>query len=146
MFDSRLMRVDESFCVWKYPVNSHQLSCNSCSRLTAARDSRFSILVCKVNKLYRPLCYDKWLNFSLTRRDSVLHTRLRLGFCALNDYLYKINCCNSPLCFCGLEHETVKQYFLLCPRFAAQRNTLLTPAAQVCGQAWLYSEKRRCET
>ena len=91
----------------------------------------------KVNKLYRPLCYNKWLNFSLTRRTSVLHTRLRLGFRALNDYLYKINCCNSPLCICGLERETVKHYFILCPLSAAQRNTLLTSAAQVCGQAWL---------
>jgi hypothetical protein len=37
----------------------------------------------KINKIYRPLCYNKWLNFSLTRKASVLHTRLRLGFCAL---------------------------------------------------------------
>ena len=47
------------------------------------------------------------------------------------------NCCNSPVCICGMEHETVKHYFLLCPRFAAQRNALLTSgsAAQVCGHA-----------
>ena len=33
----------------------------------------------KINKIYHPLCYNKWLNFSLTRKASVLHTRLRLG-------------------------------------------------------------------
>ena len=44
----------------------------------------------KINKIYHPLCYNKWLNFSLTRKASVLHARLRLGFCALNDYLYII--------------------------------------------------------
>jgi hypothetical protein len=93
----------------------------------------------KINKIYHPLCYNKWLNFSLTRKASVLHTRLRLGFCALNDYLYRINCCNSPLCICCHQNETVKHYLLLCPRFAAQRNELLTSAAQVCGKAWLTS-------
>jgi hypothetical protein len=59
--------------------------------------------------------YNKLFNFSLTRRASVLHTRLRLGFCALNDYLYGINCCDSPLCEvceCSLERETVKHYLL----------------------------------
>jgi hypothetical protein len=93
----------------------------------------------KINKIYHPLCYKKWLSFSLTRKASVLHTRLRLGFCALNDYLYIINCCNSPLCICCHQNETVKHYLLLCPRFAAQRNELLTSAAQVCGKAWLTS-------
>jgi hypothetical protein len=59
------------------------------------RGTRLALLdtrIYKVNKLYRPLCCDKWLNFSRTRRALVLHTRLRLGFCALNDYLYKTNC------------------------------------------------------
>ena len=90
----------------------------------------------KVTKLYHSLRYDKWLNFSLSRKASVFHTRLRLGHCALNGYLYSINCCNSPMCVCGLERETVKHYLLSCPRFAAQRTNLLTSAAQVCGQEW----------
>ena len=91
--------------------------------------------------------YNKLFNFSLTRRASVLHTRLRLGFCALNDYLYGINCCDSPLCECSLERETVKRYLLKCPRFPAQRSVLLTSAAHLCGQAWLEcsdSEKVSC--
>ncbi len=106
-------------------------------------DSRNSISIssfkAKITNLYHSLHYDKWLNFSLSRKASVFHTRLRLGHCALNDYLYRINCCNSPLCVSGLERETVKHYLLICPRFAAQRSNLLTSAAQVCGQEWLVS-------
>ena len=101
----------------------------------------------KIVHLFHSFNYDKWRNFSLTRKASVLHTRLRLGYCALNHYLYSINCCNSPLCVCGLENESVKHYLLSCPCFAAQRNKLLTSAAQVCGQSWLVSgdnEKVQC--
>ena len=39
----------------------------------------------KITKLYHSLHYDKWLNFSLSRKASVFHTRLRLGYCALRD-------------------------------------------------------------
>ena len=60
-------------------------------------------------------------------------------FGILAQYLYIINCCNSPLCICCHQNETVKHYLLLCPRFDAQRNELLTSAAQVCGKAWLTS-------
>ena len=70
-----------------------------------------------------------------------------MGCCALNDYLYSINCCYSPLCACGLESQSVKHYLLSCPHFAAQRIKLLTSAAQVCGQSWLVSgdnEKVKC--
>ena len=77
----------------------------------------------KINKIYRPLCYNKWLNFSLTRKASVLHTRLRLDFCALNDYLYRIVVI-LLYCICCHQNETVKHYLLLCPRFAAQHNKL----------------------
>ena len=40
---------------------------------------------------------------------------------------------------CCQQNETVKHYLLSCPRFTAQRNELLTSAAQVCGKAWLTS-------
>ena len=106
-----------------------------------------AIFKSKIVNHFHPFNYDKWFNFSLTRRGSVLHTRLRLGCCALNDYLYSINCCNSPLCACGVESESVKHYLLSCPRFAAQRIKLLTSAAQVFGQSWLLSgdnEKVKC--
>ena len=46
----------------------------------------------KLTKLYHSFHYDKWLNFSLSRKASVFHTRLRLGNCALNGYSYSINC------------------------------------------------------
>ena len=78
----------------------------------------------KINKIYRPLCYNKWLNFSLTRKASVLHTRLRLGFCALNDYLYRIVVI-LLYCICCHQNETVKHYLLLCPRFAAHVTNFL---------------------
>jgi hypothetical protein len=117
-----------------------RLRCGILLILTLEIQLLFQTLIkLKINKIYHPLCYKKWLSFSLTRKASVLHTRLRLGFCALNDYLYRINCCNSPLCICCHQNETVKHYLLLCLRFAAQRNELLTSAAQVCGKAWLTS-------
>ena len=74
------------------------------------------------------------LIFHFRKKASVFRTRLRLGNCALNGYLYSTNCCNSPLCVCGSERESVKHYLLSCPRFVAQRTNLLTSAAQVCGQ------------
>lgn len=74
------------------------------------------------------------VKFSLPRKASILRTRLRLGFCALNDYLYRINCCNSLSCVCCQLSETVEHYSLSCPRFAIQRYELLISATQVCGR------------
>ena len=77
----------------------------------------------------------------MSRQSSILHTRLRLGSCALSDYLYSVNCAVSPVCVCKLRKETVKHYFLECPRYATQRATLLASAAQLFGQSWLrYSD------
>ena len=73
---------------------------------------------------------------SLIRRASIYHTRLRLGFSCLREYLFKINRCASPFCECGLDTESVKHFFLFCPRYAAQRNLLLTSAANILGETW----------
>ena len=35
----------------------------------------------------------------------------------------------SPICDCGVDSESVKHCSLYCPRYAAQRNVLLTSAA-----------------
>ena len=48
----------------------------------------------------------------LLPQATILHTRLRLGFHALNEYLFRINCCLSPKCDCGMENETISHYFL----------------------------------
>ena len=80
--------------------------------------------------------YNKLFDFSFSRRASVDHTRLRLGFSCLREYLFKINRCASPVCECGLDSESVKHFFLFCPRYAAQRNVLLTSAASILGETW----------
>ena len=89
--------------------------------------------------MFCPLVYNNIFDVSLTGRASILHTRLRLGFHGLNEYLFKINCLSSPLCHCGMENESVKHYFLNCSRFAAQRNLFLASAKRICGQRWTES-------
>ena len=81
-------------------------------------------------------CYNKLFDFSFSRCASIDHTRLRLGFSCLRKYLFKINRCASPFCECGLDTESVKHFFLFCPRYAAQRNLLLTSAANILGETW----------
>ena len=66
----------------------------------------------------------------------------RLPF-SLREYLFKINHCASPICECGLETESVKHMFLFCPRYAAQRNVLLTSAASILGDTWSSSSDSR---
>jgi hypothetical protein len=85
-----------------------------------------------VRQFYCNSSYNKLYDLTLTRRASVLHTRLTLRFCALKDYLYIINCCDSPMCEC--ERETIRHYLLKFSLFAAQRSVLLhLSAAQLCG-------------
>ena len=71
------------------------------------------------------------------------HTRLRLGFSSLIEYLYKINRCASPFCECGLDSESVKHFFLFCPRYASQRNLHLTSSARILGETWSSSSDAR---
>jgi len=80
----------------------------------------------RLKHLLHPQIYNKIFNISL------LHTRLRLGSCALNSYLFKINRCVTQDCTCqpGVV-ESVEHYLLICPRYAAQRQPLLAYAAQL---------------
>ena len=72
------------------------------------------------------------------------HTRLRLNCCALNYYLFKIDCAISPACARGANHESIKHYLLHCPRYAALRFPLLSAAAQVLNDRWhLLSESHK---
>jgi len=85
-------------------------------------------------KLCDKLCvkYNRLYNASLSRKASILHTRLRLGHCALNQYLYKISCNDSPLCDCNDGSvESTSHYLLHCARYAVPRQTLLTLSAQL---------------
>ena len=90
-----------------------------------------------------PHTYNKLFDYSISIQASILHTRLRLGYCALNDYLFKINCSSSHKCRCGLANETVKHFVLFCPLFAAPRAGLFTSAAQIYGDHWSQSNDKR---
>ena len=97
----------------------------------------------KLRSTLFPHSYNKLFDFSLSRRASIDHTRLRLGFSCLREYLFKINRCASPFCECGLDSESVKHFFLFCPRYAAQRNGLFTSAATILGETWSSSSDAR---
>ena len=91
----------------------------------------------KLGSILFPHCYNKSFDYSFSRRASIYHTRLRLGFSCLREYLFRINRCASPFCECGIDIESVKHFFLFCPRYAAQRNRLLlTSAANILGETW----------
>ena len=99
-----------------------------------------SLLLFK-SKLYNAfygMKYNTLYNTSLNRYSSILHSRLRLGHCALNSYLCSINCAISPYCKCrwGIV-ESIKHFFLHCPRYAAQRQCLLSSSAQLLHTTWL---------
>ena len=80
-----------------------------------------------------PHYYNKLFDYSFSGRASIYHTRLRLGFSCLRGYLFRTDRCASPFCKCGIDIESVKHLFLFCPRYAAQRNLLLTSAANILG-------------
>lgn len=73
----------------------------------------------KLRSILFPHCYNKSFDYSFSRRASIYHTRLRLGFSCLREYLLRTNRCASPFCECGIDIESVKHSFLLCPRYAA---------------------------
>ena len=56
-----------------------------------------------------------------------LLTRLRIGFSHLKEHKFKHNFQDSidPLCSCGNEIESTVHFFLHCPNFTTQRQTLL---------------------
>jgi len=76
--------------------------------------------------------YNRLYSATISRTASILHTRLRLGHCALNQYLYKISCNPSPLCDCNDGSvESTSHYLLHFARYAVPRQTLLTLSAQL---------------
>ena len=89
-----------------------------------------------LNRFFGLSNYNKLFDYSIDRYSSILHIRLRLNCCTLNYYLFKIDCLTSPACICGENIETVTHYLLKCPRYSALRFSLLSAAAQVCGDGW----------
>ena len=49
----------------------------------------------------------------------------------------------SPICECIFDSESVKHFFLYCPRYFAQRNVLLTSAANILGETLSSSSDAR---
>ncbi len=52
---------------------------------------------------------------------NIYHTRLRLGLSHLKSHLFTYNLIASPLCWCGLEDESIDHYILRCPAFGMAR-------------------------
>lgn len=80
--------------------------------------------------------YNATFDFAIDRLNAIFHTRLRLDTCALNYYLFKIGCKESPACFCGFYNESVKHFFLECPLYSAPRTNLLSSAARIFADRW----------
>ena len=75
----------------------------------------------------------KW---SVLQNPDRERTNQSTGICLGLDLPYN-KCCSSPFCECGIDIESVKHFFLFCPRYAAQRNRpLLTSAANILGGTW----------
>ena len=74
---------------------------------------------------------------SMVNYLNLLHYNpLKLNCCALNYYLFRINCVPYPGCICGFQDETIKDFFLYFPRFAALRQILLSSVAQYFYDTW----------
>jgi hypothetical protein len=86
--------------------------------------------------LFRHFDINNLYDFAIDRFSSIIQTRLCLGCCGLNYYLFKINCLSSTMCVCNMEHESVVHYLLKCRRYAASRLTLLSSAEQFFGFEW----------
>ena len=56
----------------------------------------------------------------------ILLTRMRLGFCDLNHYLFTRNLVDFPGCVCGSPNEDLVHFFLHCPIHATHRSQFLT--------------------
>ena len=102
------------------------------------------------NRLRNTYCrsgYNKLFNISLNRQSSILHTRLRLGHCQLNFYLYKIDCKPFPFCdYCWGTTETITHYFLYCTQYAVQRDLLSASTARLFNDAWFrFSDKQKVQ-
>merc|ERR1712212_1142901 len=97
-----------------------------------------------LNTLFLSKRYNEVYNVSLSRYASILHTRLRLGFHALNSYLFRINRRESQECdSCSGINETVQHYFLYCSRYSAQRTQLFVYTSSLFDDWTKLSDKKK---
>ena len=98
---------------------------HTCNATKVARETNVFLCMCFFSKLWWSACGSA----------SIFHTRLRLDFSALNYHLCrKIVVFSGPACaLCDASIEDMKHYFLYSPSFAALRDKLFVPAAQLLG-------------
>ena len=78
----------------------------------------------------------KPFDYLIDRYTPIVHTRIGLDACALSYHLHRIGIKQSPACSCGFINESKSRYFLYCPNYAAERQTLLTSAACIAPNLW----------
>jgi hypothetical protein len=66
-----------------------------------------------------------------TRKGQILHNRIRLGNCDLNENLTSISLAESAECPCGHHTEDATHFLLHCPLYTAQRLTLIQETANL---------------
>ena len=64
-----------------------------------------------------------WEHANVSSRIETALTKVRLGHVALNQYLFRFQQADSPLCACG-EVESVEHYIMACPLQNSHRNRL----------------------
>jgi hypothetical protein len=73
----------------------------------------------------------KIIYYQGVRKNNVSHARIRMGCSALNYHLCNnIHVIDSPMCSCGLEHETPEHYFFRCPLYVRSRIKLILSIIQ----------------
>ena len=122
-------KIGNNFCP-SYLVDLLPLQVSERTTYSLRTASNYSLLASRTERFNRSffpstttLYY--YLDFAIDRFNAIFHTRLRLDTCALNYYLYKIGCKESPVCFCGFYSETIKHFLLECPLYSAPRIPLL---------------------
>ena len=108
---------------------------NEALSVTESTDSIGTFKNALVSYLQLPK-YFKPFDYSFDRYLSIVHTHIRLDACALNYHLHRIGIKQSPACSRGFINESKSHYFLYCPNYAAQRQTLLTSAACIAPNLW----------
>ena len=117
------------------PYERHQTTLFSPATLSVLKDLSFPLLLpCGMTlvltyvvsnplvlsfSFYNVPSYNATYDFAIDRFNAIFHTRSRLDTCALNYYLFKVGCKESPVCFCGFHNETVEHFFLECPLYSS---------------------------
>ena len=102
------------------PYERHQTTLFSPATLSVLKDLSFPLLLpCGMTlvltyvvsnplvllfSFYNVPSYNATYDFAIDRFNAIFHTRSRLDTCALNYYLFKVGCKESPVCFCGFHN------------------------------------------